>query len=87
MVSGPITSWQIEGKKVETVTDFYFLGLQNHSGCDCSHKIKRCLLLGRKEVKNLDSRIKIRDMTLPTVVHIVRATVFTVVMYGLRVGP
>ena len=77
MISGPITSWQIEGKKVETVTDFYFLGLQNHSGCDCSQEIKRCLLLGRKAMTNLGSILKSRDTTSLTKVHIVKAMFFS----------
>ena len=82
MISGPITSWQIEGKKVEAVTDFYFLGLQNHSGCDCSQEIKRCLLLGRKAMTNIDSVLKSTDITLTTKVHVVKAMVFPVTMYG-----
>ena len=86
MISGPITSWQIEGKKVETVTDFYFLGLQNHSGCDCSQEIKRCLLLGRKAMTNLGSILKsflitFNHITFPTNVHILKAMVFPVTMY------
>ena len=80
MASGPITSWQIDGETVETVTD-YFLGLQNHC-TECSHKIKRCLLLGRKVMTNLDSILQSRDITLPTKVRLVKAMVFPVVMYG-----
>ena len=78
MAFGTITSWEIEGETVETVSDFIFLGLQNH----CSHEIKRCLLLGRKTVTNLNSIFKSRDITLPTKVHLVKAMVFPVVMYG-----
>ena len=73
MASGPITSWQIEGRKVATVTDFIFLGSQITVDGDCSHKIKRCLLLGRKAMTNLDSILKSRDITLLTKVHIVKA--------------
>ena len=80
MASGPITSWQIEGKKVATVTDFIFLGFQITVDGDCSHKIKRCLLLGRKAMTNLDSILKSRDITLLTKVHLVKAMVFPVVM-------
>ena len=79
MVSGPITSWQIDG---ETVTDFIFLGSKITADGDCSHEIKRGLLLGRKTMTNLDSMLKSRDMTLPTKVHLVKAMVFPVVMYG-----
>ena len=75
MASGLITSWQIDGEKMETVTD-YFLGLQNHSDSDCSHQIKRCLLLGRKAMTNLDSIFKSRDITLPTKICIVKAIWF-----------
>ena len=82
MASGPITSWQIDGDTMETVRDFIFLGSKITTDGDCTHEIKRCLLLGRKEVKNLDSRLKIRDMTLPTKVYLVKAMVFPVVMYG-----
>ena len=78
----PITSWQIDGKKVETVTDFLFLGYKIIVDGDCSHEIKRCLLLGRKAMANLDSILKSRDITLPTKVHLVKAMVFPVVMYG-----
>ena len=82
MDSGPITSWQIEGEKVETVTDFIFLGSNITVDDDCSHEIKRCLLLGRKAMTNLDSILKSRDITLLTKVHLVKAMVFPVVMYG-----
>ena len=79
MASGPITSWEIEG---ETVADFIFLGSKIAADGDCSHEIKRCLLLGRKFMTNLDSIFKSRDITLPTKVHLVKALVFPVVMYG-----
>ena len=82
MASGPITSWQINGETVETVADFIFLGSQITAGGDCSHEIKRCLLLGRKIMTNLDSILKSRDVTLPTKVHLVKAMVFPVVIYG-----
>ena len=82
MASDPITSWQIDGETMETVTDFIFLGSQITSGGDCSHEIKRCLVLGRKALSNLDSILKSRDITLPTKVHLVQAMVFPVVMYG-----
>ena len=82
MASGSITSWQIDGETVETVTDFIFLGSKITVDGDCSHKIKRCLLLGRKFMTNLDSIFKSRDITLPTKVHLVKAMVFPVVMYG-----
>ena len=82
MASGPITLWQIEGEKVETVTDFIFLGSKITADGDCSHEIKRRLLLGRKAMTNLDSILKSKDITLPTKVHIVKAMVFPVVMYG-----
>ena len=82
MASGPITSWQIDGKTVETVTDFIFLGFKITADGDCSHEIKRCLLLGRKVMTNLDSIFKSRDVTLPTKVRLVKAMVFPVVMYG-----
>ena len=81
MASGPITSQQIEGGKVGTVTDFILLGSAVTADGDCSHKIKRCLLLGRKAMTNLDSVLKSRDITLLTKVHIVKAMVFPVVMY------
>ena len=82
MASGPITSWKIDGKTVETVRDFIFGGSQIIADGDCSHVIKRRLLLGRKVVTNLESLLKIRDMTLPTKVHLVKAMVFLVVTYG-----
>ena len=82
MASGPITSWQIDGETVETVTDFLFGGSKITVDSDCSHEIKRCLLLGRKAMTNLDSIVKSRDITLPTKVHLVKAMVFPVVMYG-----
>ena len=82
MASGPITSWQIGGKKVEAVTDFLFFGSKITVDGDCSHEIKRPLLLGRKVMTNLDSILKSRDITLLTNVAIVKATVFPVVMYG-----
>ena len=82
MVSGPITSWQIDGETVETVADFIFLGSEITADGDCSHEIKRCLLLGRKVMTNLDSILKSRDITLPTKVRLVKAMVFPVVMYG-----
>ena len=82
MASGPITSWQIDGKTMETVTDFIFLGSKITVDSDCSHDIKRCLLLERKAMTNLDSVFKSRDITLPTKVRLVRAMVFPVVMYG-----
>ena len=82
MASGPISSWQIDGKTVETVADFIFLGSKITADGDCSHEIKRRLLLGRKVMTNLDSIFKSRDMTLPTKVHLVKAMVFPVVMYG-----
>ena len=82
MVSGPITSWQIDGETMETARDFIFLGSKITADGDCSHEIKRCLLLGRKVMTNLDSILKSRDITLPTKVHLVRAMVFPVVMYG-----
>jgi len=81
MTSGPITSWQIDGEKVETVTDFFFLGSQITANSDCSHEIKRGLLLGRKDMTNLDSILKRRDITLLTKVHLVKAMVFPVAMY------
>ena len=82
MASGPITSWEIDGETVETVLDFIFLGSKITADGDCSHEIKRCLLLGRKAVTNLDSILKSRDSTLPTKVRLVRALVFPIVMYG-----
>ena len=82
MTSGPITSWQIDGETVETVADFIFLGSKITANCDCSHEIKRRLLLGRKFMTNLDSIFKTRDITLPTKVRLVKTMVFPVVMYG-----
>ena len=82
MASSPITSWQINGETVETVTDFIFGGSKITAAGNCSHEIKRHLLLGRKVMTNLDSIIKSRDITLPTKVHLVKAMVFPVVMYG-----
>ena len=82
MVSDPITSWQIDGETMETVRDFISLGSKITADSDCSHGIKRCLLLGRKAVTNLDSILKSRDITLPTKVHLVKAMVFPVVLYG-----
>ena len=80
MASGPITSWEIDGKTVETVSDFFWGGSKITADGDCSHKIKRCLLLGRKVMTNSDSILKNRDITLPTKVHLVEAMVFPVVM-------
>ena len=82
MVSGPITSWQIDGEAMETVTDFIFLHSKITAYRDCSHEIKRCLLLGRKTMANVDSILKSRDITLPTKVCKIKAMVFPVVMYG-----
>ena len=82
MASGPITSWQTDGETMETVTDFIFGGSKITTDSDCSHEIKRCLLLARKAMTNLDSILRSRDITLPTKVHLVRAMVFPVVMYG-----
>uniref|UniRef100_A0AC11D8I3 Uncharacterized protein n=3 Tax=Ovis aries TaxID=9940 RepID=A0AC11D8I3_SHEEP len=82
VASGPITSWQIDGETMETVTDFIFWVSKITAGGDCSHEIKRCLLLGRKVMTNLDSILKSRDITLPTKVHLVKAMVFPAVMYG-----
>ena len=82
MASGPITSWQIDRETMETMADFVFLGSKITAGGDCSHEIKRHLLLGRKAMNNLDSILKSRDVTLPTKVHLVKAMVFPVVMYG-----
>ena len=86
MASGPITSWQIDGETMETVTDFILGGSKITADGDCSHEIKRHLLLGKKVMTNLDSILKSRDITLPTKVRLVKAMVFPVVMYGLRVG-
>ena len=85
MASGPITSWQIDGETVETVSDFIFLGSKITADSDCSHEIKRCLLLGRKTMTNLDSILKSTDITLPTKVRLVKAVVFPVVMYGCEI--
>ena len=82
MASSPITSWQIGGEKMETMTDFIFLGFIITADRDCTHEIKRCLLLGRKAMTNLDCILKSRDITLPTKVCLVKAMVFPVVMYG-----
>ena len=82
MASGPITSWELDGETVETVLDFIFLGFQITADGDCSHEIKRRLLLGRKVMTNLDSIFKSRDVTLPKKVHLVKVMVFPVVMYG-----
>ena len=82
MASGPITSWEIDGEIVETVSDFTFEGSKITADDDCSHEIKRCLLLGRKAMANPDSILKSRDITLPTKVRLVKAMVFPVVMYG-----
>ena len=84
MASSPITSWEIDGETVETVSDFIFLGSKTTAGGHCSHEIKRCLLLGKKVMTNLDSILKSRDITLPTKVHLVKAMVFPVVMYGCQ---
>ena len=82
MASGPITSWEIDGETVETVADFIFLGSKITTDGDCSHEVKRRLLLGRKVMTNLDSIFKSRDSSLPAKVHLVKAMVFPVVMYG-----
>ena len=84
MASGPTTSWQIDGETIETVTDFIFLSSKITADGDCSHEIKRCLLLGRKVMTNLDSILKSRVITLPTKVHLVKAMVFPIVMYGCK---
>ena len=84
MASGPITSWQIDGGTMATVTDFIFLGSKINADGDCSHEIKRHLILGRKVMTNVDSILKNRDITLPTKVHLVKAMVFLVVMYGYK---
>ena len=86
MASGPITSWEIDGKTVETVSDFIVGGSKVTADGDCSHEIKRRLLLGRKVMNNLDSILKSRDITLPSKVHVVKAMVFPVVMYGCESG-
>ena len=82
MTSDPITSWQIDGETMETVTDFIVWGSKITANVDCSHEMKRCLLLGRKAMTNLDSLLKSRDITLPTNVHLVKAMAFPVIMYG-----
>ena len=82
MASGPITSWEVDGETVETVSDFVFWGSKITADSDCSHEIKRHLLLGRKVMTSLDSILKSRDITLPTKVHLVKAMVFPVVIYG-----
>ena len=84
MASGPITSWQIDGETVETVADFIFLGSKITADGDCSHEIKRCMLLRRKVMTNLDSILKSRDITLPKNFHLVKTMVFPVVMYGCK---
>ena len=84
MASGPITSWQIDGETMETVTDFIFLGSKITVDGDCSHEVKRCLLLERKAMTNLDSILKSRDITLPSQICVVKAMVFPVVMYGYK---
>ena len=84
MASSPITSWQIDGDTVETVSDFILGGSKITADGECSHEIKKCLLLGRKVMTNLDSLLKSRDITLPTKVHLVKAMVFPVVMYGCK---
>ena len=86
MAFGPITSWEIDGETVETVSDFILGGFRITAHGDCSHEIKRCLLLGRKVMTNLDSILKSRDITLPTKVHLVKAMVFPVVCMDVRVG-
>ena len=82
MASGPITTWEIDGDTVETVSDFIFGGSKSTADGGCSYEIKRCLLLGRKVMTNLDSTLKSRDITLPTKVRLIKAMVFPVVMYG-----
>ena len=86
MAFSPMTSWEIDGETVETVADFIFLGSKISADGDCGHEIKRCLLLGRKVMTNLDSVFKSRDITLPTKVCIIKGVVFPVVMYDVRVG-
>ena len=87
MSPGPITSWQIDGETMGTVTDFIFLGSKITADGDCSHEIKRCLILGRKAMTNLDSILKSRDITLPTKIHLVKAMVFQSSCMDLRVVP
>ena len=84
MASGPITSWQIDGEIMETMTDFIFLGSKITEDCDCSHETKRCLLLGRKAMINLDCILKSRDITLLTKVHLIKVMVYPVVMYEYK---
>ena len=84
MASGSITSWQIDGETMETEADFIFAGSKITADGDCTHEIKRCLLLGRKAMANIDSILKSRDITLPTMVHLVKAMVFLLVMYGCQ---
>ena len=86
MASSPITSWEIDGETVETVPEFIFGGSKITADGDCSHEIKRCLLLGRKIMTNLDSILKSRDITLPTKVRLVKAMIFPVVMYGCKLN-
>ena len=86
MTSSPITSWQIDGDKMETVTDYFFLGSRITADADCSHEIKKCLLLGRKAMTHLDSMLKSRDITLPTKVHPVKGMVFKWSCMDVRVG-
>ena len=87
MASGPITSWEIDGETVETVSEFIFWGSKITEDGDCSHEIKRCLLLGRIAMTNLDSILKSKDITLPTKVHLVKTLVFPIVMYGSESWP
>ena len=87
MASGPVTSWEIDGETMKSVTDFIFLGSKITADGDCSHEIKRCLLPGRKAMTNLDSILKSRDIPLPTKVHLVKAVIFPVVIYGRDSGP
>ena len=87
MASGPITSWQIDGETMEMVTDFIFLGSKITADGDCSHEIKRCLLVGRDAVRNLGSILKSRDITLRTKVHLVKAMLFPGAMYEFEIGP
>ena len=82
MASGPITSWQIDGETIKTVTDFIFGGSKITADGDCIHEIKRCLFLGRKVMTNLDSILKSRDITMPTKIRVIKANIFPVVMYG-----
>ena len=86
MPSSPIIAWPIEGRKMKVVTDYLFLGSKMTAERDCSHEFRRQLLLGRKAMTNLDSLLKNRDITLPTEVHIVKAMIFPVIMYGCEIG-